>query len=84
MKVQVEDKLYIESDDRQFVLKEYTGSFDKNGNETYKTFGYFGKVEQALKHLVKLNVMKSDAATIQELIQDVKRIENKIESLIRT
>lgn len=84
MKIQIEDKLYLESDDRQFVLKEYNGKFDDKGNEGYKPLGYFGKVEQALKYVVKLNVMKSDATSIKELIEDVERIETKIESLIRT
>ena len=84
MKIHVEDKLYIESDERQFILKEYTGKLDKEGNELYKTIGYFGKVNQALKHLVKLEVMKSEATNVRELIEDVERIEVKIESLIKT
>ncbi|WP_137744571.1 hypothetical protein [Robertmurraya siralis] len=84
MKIHVEDKLYIESDERQFVLKEYTGKLDNKGNEIYKTLGYFSKINQALKHLVKLKVMKSEATNVKELIGDVERIERKIESLIKT
>lgn len=84
MKVQVEDKLYIESDDRQFILKEYNGKQDKDGNELYKTLGYFSSVTQALRHLVKMNVMKSEAATVRELIEDVERIEKRINDLIKT
>jgi hypothetical protein len=79
MKVQVEDKLYIESDERQFILKQYTGKFDKNGSELFKPLGYFGTVNQALKHLVKLNIMKSNVKTIGELIEEVERIEKKID-----
>jgi hypothetical protein len=83
MKIHVEDKIFIESDERQFILKEYTGKFDKDNNETYKTLGYFSKVNQALKHLIKLNVMKSEATNINELIKSIERIEKRIEELIR-
>jgi hypothetical protein len=83
MKIHVEDKLYIESDERQFILKESTGKFDEKGNELYKNLGYFGTVTQALKHLMKLNIMKSEAKKISELIVDIERIENKIETLLR-
>lgn len=83
MKVQVEDKIFIESDERQFILKQYSGKFDKNDNELFKPLGYFGSINQALKHLVKLNIMKSDAKTIGELIKDVERIEKRINELIK-
>jgi hypothetical protein len=81
MKVLVQDNIYIVSDERQFILKESTGKFDDKGNELYKNLGYFGKVNQALKHLVKLNIMKSEAKNVSELIADVERIESKIEHL---
>jgi hypothetical protein len=83
MKIQVENKIFIESDEKQFILKEYTGKFDDKGNELYKTFGYFGSVNQALKHVVKLKIMKSEAANVKELIAYVERIEKWIEELIR-
>lgn len=82
MKIHVEDKLYIESDERQYILKEYTGKFDDKNNELYKTLGYFGKVTQVLKHLVKLNIMKTEAENVRELIADVERIEKRIEDIL--
>jgi hypothetical protein len=83
MKIHIENKIYIESDERQFIIKEYSGKFDKEGKETYKVIGYFTKLVQAVKHLVKLDVMKSDASTLKELVEDIDRIEKRIESLIK-
>lgn len=84
MKIKIEDKLFIESDERQFIIKQYTGKFDKEtGKELFKTLGFFSKLQQAVKHLVKLEVMKSDSNTLGELLNDLERIENRIEELIR-
>jgi hypothetical protein len=83
LKIQVEDKIFIESDERQFILKESTGKFDDKGNALYKNLGYFATVNQALKHFVKLNIMKSEAKNVSELITDIERIENNIEHLLK-
>jgi hypothetical protein len=82
MKVLIQDNIYIVSDERQYVLKEFTGQFDKKGNEVVKILGYFGKVSQALKHVVKMNIMKSDATTLRELVADIEQIDNRIEELL--
>jgi hypothetical protein len=82
MKVLIQDNLYLVSDERQYILKEYTGQFDKKGNEVVKIIGYFGRVGQALKHVVKMNIMKSEAATLNELVKDIEQIDNRIEELL--
>lgn len=83
MKIQIEDKLFIESDERQFIVKRYNGKFDDKGMEGYKPLGYFSKLTQAVKFLVKQELMKSNAETIGELLSDLERIEKRIEELIR-
>lgn len=82
MKVHIEGDLYLESDDIQFIIKEYTGKTDATGRELYKTHGYFPSVQSAVKHLVKMKVMRSTAQTLSELHQDVLRIEQYIESAL--
>lgn len=82
MKVQIEDNLYIESDERQFVIKEYTGKTDKKGTPLFKTHGYYTKVEFALKKLLQMKVKESTATNLAELIQDIKRIERYIEQIM--
>lgn len=82
MKVCVEDNLYIESDGMQFILKEYNGKQDKQGNELYKTHGYFPNVASALNHVVKMKVMNSNASTLSELLAEVEGIREYIESKV--
>lgn len=75
MKIQIQDKLYVETDERQFILKEYTGNFstDKNGNryETYKVHGYFTRLEHLYNKVLHLKIHKSNAKSFQELIDEV-------------
>jgi hypothetical protein len=78
MKVQVEGNIYLESDEHQFIIKEYTGKIDKNGNDLYTTHAYVTSLESAFKFLVKLKVKQSTASNLNELIIDLKRIEQFI------
>lgn len=84
MKIQIENKLYIESDDRQFIIKKYTGTFDKTDpeKELFKPLGYYGTLRQAVKAIIKMKLMKSDATTIKELLNELTRIEDEINQLI--
>ena len=80
MKVQIEDNLYLESDGMQFIIKEYTGKKDNLGRDLYKVYGYFSGVDHAVKHLIKMKVMQSTAQTLSEIVQDIERIGEYIES----
>jgi hypothetical protein len=83
MKIQVEDKLFIESDGMQFILKQYSEKPDKNGNETYKVLGYFSTLKQVVKYLIKKDCMESTVTTFQQLFNELDRIENKYDNLIK-
>jgi predicted Rossmann-fold nucleotide-binding protein len=83
MKIHIKDSLYVESDERQFIIKEYNGKQDKQSNDIYKVHGYFGSMVQVVKHLIKMEVMKSEAKNLSELVADINRIEKQIEELIR-
>ena len=74
MKVHIEGNMYLESDEYQFILKEYTGNKDKQGRELYKTHGYFGKLEQALNKLVKMKIKESKSTTLKELLKEIKEL----------
>ena len=80
MKVEIEDNLYLESDGMQFIIKEYTGKKDNLGRDLYKVHGYFSGVDHAVKYLIKMKVMQSTAQTLSELVQDISRIGEYIES----
>lgn len=82
MKVQIEGKLYIESDDRQFVIKEYNGKFDDKGKELFKTVGYYTSVKDCLTRFLTLKIKESTAATLTELREDIIRVERYIEKVM--
>jgi hypothetical protein len=82
MKVQIENNLFLESDERQFILKEYTGRQDKDGKDIFKIHGFFGTVQQALKAFTRMKIKQSTAETLSELVLDVNRIEEYISSKI--
>lgn len=82
MKIHIEDKLYLESDGTQYILKLYSGKKNEKGEETYKSLGYFGKLQHAIKHIVRLKIKESQATTLKELMQDIKKIDDWIEEKI--
>lgn len=82
MKVHIENNLYLESDGMSFILREYTGKTNNKGEEMFKTIGYFGRVEAALQHILKMKVMESTATDLKTLIEDVRASQQHIKSKI--
>ena len=88
MKVQIEGNLYLESDEYQFILKEYTGRFAKpkqegeEPREISKTHGYFPTVESAMLKVLTMKVKESTATSLRELITDVERIKQELNKAI--
>src|SRR5690625_2283371 len=88
MKVKIEDNLYLESDEHQYILKLYNGTFttynagkeNEYERENSKTLGYFSNVEQAIKKLVDMEIKNSNAENLAELLKDIKAIKKWIES----
>ena len=82
MKVKIDDKLYLESDEYQYILKQYTGTYSIRNKgkeneqevENYKVLGYYGTVTQALDALVSREIKASTASDLKELREDVKAI----------
>ncbi|GIP55926.1 hypothetical protein [Paenibacillus vini] len=82
MKVQIEGQLYLESDERQFVIKQYNGKVDDKGKELFQAKGYFSSIEGAIKHLVKMKLMESTSTTLGELLREIESIKGYIESKV--
>ncbi|WP_211750089.1 hypothetical protein [Paenibacillus sp. Marseille-Q4541] len=79
MKIHIEEKLYLESDGMQFILKEYKGkqSISKDDGKTtdlFKTYGYFPSIHTALDKVLKMKIMNSTATDLKGLIKDVAQI----------
>lgn len=88
MKVHVDGSLYIESDEYQFILREYTGAISKptkegeEGRPVYRTLGYYTSVEGALNKVLTMKIKQSTASNLRELIYDVGEIRKEIRSKI--
>jgi len=82
MKIHIEDKLYLESDGIQYIIREYTGNHDKDGKETFRSLGFYGNINHAINSLVKNKIMQSTATTLSELKVDIEKIKQDINSKI--
>ncbi|OMD19983.1 hypothetical protein BJP48_31495 [Paenibacillus odorifer] len=88
MKVLIEGGFYIESDDREFVLKEYSGKINKpakgetEGKPAFKIHGYYPDVQGAAQKFLKMRISSSQATNLRELIADVESIREFIRSRI--
>lgn len=88
MKVKVDDNLFLESDEHQYILKLYNGTFttynegkeNEYERENFKTLGYFASVEQAIKKLIDMEIKTSSAENLSELLKDINAIKRWIES----
>ncbi|WP_052087651.1 hypothetical protein [Paenibacillus wynnii] len=88
MKVHIEGGFYIESDDREFTLKEYSGAIGKpakgetEGKPIFKTHGHYPTVLGAARKFLNLKIDSSEATNLRELIADVEAIREYIKSQI--
>lgn len=87
MKVHIEKNLYLESDERQFILKEYTGkqTTSESGKITdlFKLHGYYTSVESAINGFVKMKIRESTATNLKELITSFREIKEYIAKEIK-
>jgi uncharacterized protein Yka (UPF0111/DUF47 family) len=84
MKIQLSEKVYLESDSMQFIIRKYTGHIDeKTQKETYNNLGYFSNFKSALKHIIKMDLLESlKLHDIDDLIKQINEIEKKIDNAI--
>lgn len=87
MKVQIEDKLFIESDENQFMLRKYTGTINvdkKTGKETeaFISLGYYTTLQGVIKKVIQMKLARSEATTLKEVLQEVRRVEREIKALM--
>jgi hypothetical protein len=91
MKVKIDDlyadgeykgTLYVEADERQYMLNEYNGKQDKDGRDIYKTHGFYPSVESALQKVLKLRISRSTSTTLHELLAEVESIREEIRTAV--
>jgi len=78
-KINLKNGYYIEIDTLSYTLRQkYTGK-TKSGEEkeAYRTFGYYGTVEKAIKRYIELSqldVLDGERLTLEEYVDSIQKI----------
>lgn len=82
MKIQIENNLYFESDEMQFLIKRYeVNQTGKNaGKERAVVIAYCPSPESAMNFLLKNKMLSSSATSFQELIDEISVYRRMIDS----
>lgn len=85
MDIKIDKDFSLKSDLRNVILvKTYTGkSGEAKGKIQEEPIGYYATIQQALKSYLKIKINLSDATTIQEILDDIAKIEKTIEEVLR-
>ena len=84
MKLKIDNKYQIVSDSMQYILQEQKETVEgKNKGDKYVVnVGYYGKICKALQAYKELEIRNSDVNTVVELMELLKRLDNKIEDFL--
>lgn len=84
MKIKLSDKVFLESDSMQFIIRKYTGHIDeKTQKETYNNLSYFSNFKSALKHIIKMDLLDdSNLLNLLDIRWKLDQIEKKIDEVV--
>lgn len=86
MNIILDDDFVLVSDGMQFILqlrRTVDNEESKNyGNEYVTGVGYYSDLESALKGYVRKKTYKSEATTIDELLQEIRKLNDYIHEII--
>ncbi|HHY26426.1 MAG TPA: replication initiation protein [Desulfitobacterium dehalogenans] len=84
MRLDINSKYCITSDERQFIVNQKGISGEKSekpGEETLRPIGYFGTLNSCLKFLVNKQIRDSDCRSFMEVVSLVKSLHDEIDQL---
>ena len=87
--IKVSDKYYIDSDSRNYTLKEKTKITSKDGTESdgFKELGYYTTLESLFNGLLKTElrafINESDNASIEALLKKLRELESFIKDKLK-
>jgi hypothetical protein len=84
MRVQLDDRFIITSDESNFILKEVRISEgEKTKGEIIETpVGYYGNLEHLFDAYLNKTLMKSNATEFAELLMEIRTVKRYIQSLL--
>lgn len=85
IRIEVDDKWVITSDQYQFILngKKVVKTGNKAGEEWLDTIGYYPKIEQLISGLIHHHIQQSTITSIEEMAAEIKRIGEMCASSIK-
>lgn len=75
---EVKGKIFIESDSMQYQVVLYRTT--EKGTEWEDKQGYYQTLTSAMRAVIRMKVHESTATTLNELVTEIKRIEESIQS----
>ena len=92
MNIKLTDTIRVETDDLNYKLIETVvvteggkgkkAKVENVGTERDNILGYYGSLQSALKGFMNLEIKRCDAKTIQEVLDNIKRIEKTIDKIL--
>lgn len=86
MNVKINDDYYIESDNRNFVLRSRILRKARNGdgeNEYFEYF-YFGRLEDLFNNLIQRVVRNSEITTLTEMKELIAKTRKEVEECVKS
>ena len=86
MELKIDDNFKISSDSMQYILQQrkIVAEGDRKGKEYYTNLGYYGKIYHALQDYKELQIRNSNVTTVEELMELIKNLNIKIETLLKS
>lgn len=81
--VKIDENYFIDADTICYTLLEYSGK-DKEGNDKYRTLGYYRTIEDCVKGVLKdktRNYISKNNVGLKELSNEIKKQTEYIKSL---
>lgn len=85
MNIKIDENYSLKSDPRNVILVEnkIVQEGKDKGSVRETPISYHATVQCALKDYLRIKTNLSEATTIQELLQDIKKIEKNIEKVLK-
>lgn len=85
VKIKLDDKYYLHSDEKQWIITERYDGIKKTGEHYthYKPKGYLISLSKALGYYYDMRLKVSDATTWEQLVKDSKKIKEHIEKMLK-
>ena len=81
MNIQINEKTRLTSDSHNFIIQKLTGKDKDTGDDIWTAKKFYTTLDGLFRGLHIMNLLASDAESLQELAEDVKESNRQLESL---